>query len=85
LVWQNFDFDVFERASGFVVARWILQQRSSDGDGLRRKWSQQNAGVDKHLGYAVQWFSLAGLLAVLTLYFGSRSLLRRPTSAGAGQ
>lgn len=84
-VWQNFDFDVFERASGLVVARWTIQQRSNDGDGLRREWSQQNAGVDKHLGYAVQWFSLAGLLAMLTLYFGGRSLLRRPASAGTGQ
>ena len=27
-------------------------------------------GVDRHIGYAVQWFSLTGLILVLYGYFG---------------
>jgi surfeit locus 1 family protein len=28
-----------------------------------------NAGVDKHYGYAFQWFGIAALVAVLYLWF----------------
>jgi surfeit locus 1 family protein len=75
-LWQNLDFDAFERASGLVVARWIVQQIGDDDDGLRRNWPRLSAGVDKHRGYALQWYSLAALIAILTVYFGVRALWR---------
>ena len=78
LVWQNLDFDAFERASGLLVARWIVQQTDGADDGLRRNWPRLAAGVDKHHGYALQWYSLAALIAVLTAFFGLRALRRRP-------
>jgi surfeit locus 1 family protein len=76
-IWQNLDFEEYERASGRKVARFIVQQTNETGDGLKRVWPRPDAGVDRHRGYAFQWYSLAVLIAVLTLYFGGKAL-RRP-------
>jgi surfeit locus 1 family protein len=38
-------------------------------DGLVRDWAAFNTDVDKHRGYAVQWYSLAGLSLVLWIWF----------------
>ena len=77
LVWQNLDYDALERASGLAVARWVVQQTGGPDDGLRRNWPRLEAGVDKHYGYALQWYSLAALIAALTAFFGLRALRRR--------
>jgi surfeit locus 1 family protein len=75
-IWQNLDFEAYERASGRKVARFVVQQTNDTGDGLRRVWARPDAGVDKHRGYAFQWYSLAALITVLTLYFGGKALRR---------
>lgn len=36
---------------------------------LRRDWPQPDLGVDKHHGYAAQWFALSALSVGLTLWF----------------
>lgn len=36
---------------------------------LRRDWPQPDLGVDKHHGYAAQWFALSALSLGLTLWF----------------
>lgn len=75
-IWQNLDFAAYERASGHEVARFVVQQTSGADDGLRRAWPRPDAGVDKHRGYAFQWYSLAALIAGLTIYFGGKALRR---------
>lgn len=77
LVWQNFEFEQFERISGVAVTPWVVQQTDGHDDGLQRRWPRLNAGVDMHRGYAFQWFALAALIAVLTAFFGYRLLRRR--------
>ena len=76
-IWQNLDFEAYEQASGRKVARFVVQQTNDTGDGLRRAWARPDAGVDKHRGYAFQWYSLAALIIVLTLYFGGKALRRK--------
>ena len=76
-IWPNLDFEDYERAAGFSVARVVVQQTSDTADGLRRVWPRPAAGVEKHRGYALQWYGLAALSAGLTLYFGGRTLRRR--------
>lgn len=76
-IWQNLDFEAYEQASGRKVARFVVQQTNDTGDGLRRAWARPDAGVDKHRGYAFQWYSLAALISVLTLYFGGKALRRK--------
>jgi len=73
LVWQNLDFESYERASGLRVVRFVVQQTSPLDDGLVRDWPAPNLGVDKHRAYALQWYSLALLIAVLALFFGWRA------------
>ena len=77
VVWQNLDYDAFERASGLAVARWVVQQTNRADDGLLRNWPRLSAGVEKHHGYALQWFALAALITALTAFFGLRALRRR--------
>lgn len=74
-IWQNLDFEAYERASGRKVARFVVQQTNDTGDGLRRVWLRPDAGVEKHRGYAFQWYSLAALIAGLTLYFGGKAVV----------
>lgn len=38
-------------------------------DGLQRDWTPLDSGVDKHYGYAFQWFALCGLIMVLYAWF----------------
>jgi surfeit locus 1 family protein len=76
LVWQNLAYDAFERASGLAVARWMVQQTGGADDGLLRNWPRLSAGVDKHHGYALQWYALAALITALTVFFGLRALRR---------
>ncbi|MFT5932964.1 MAG: surfeit locus 1 family protein [Hydrogenophaga sp.] len=44
-------------------------QTSDVEDGLLRQWPRVETGVDKHHGYAFQWFALCTLAAVLYLWF----------------
>ena len=74
-VWQNLDYAVFEAASGIKVARFVVHQTdpARDGEPLTRQPLRIAAGVDRHYGYAVTWFSLAVLIAGLTVFFGWRA------------
>jgi cytochrome oxidase assembly protein ShyY1 len=42
----------------------MIQQTSPTGDGLVRDWPAPDFGIDKHYGYAFQWFALAATLLV---------------------
>lgn len=76
--WQNLDYDAYELATKRSVARFIVRQAggvsgNGAGDGLRREWPQPAIGVERHRGYAFQWYALAALIAVLAFYFGSKA------------
>jgi len=75
-IWPNLPYDEFEQVAGLRVARFVVQQTSESTDGLRRTWTRPASGVDTHRGYALQWYALAALSAVLTVYFGGRALRR---------
>jgi surfeit locus 1 family protein len=72
-IWQNLDYAQYEAASGLRPARLVVQQTSAMDDGLQRRWVRPASGVDKHRGYAFQWYALSALIAVLTLFFGLRA------------
>ena len=71
-IWQNLDYDAYEKVANRSVARFVVRQAASTGatDSLRREWPQPANGVDKHRGYAFQWYALAGLISALAAYFG---------------
>ena len=69
--WQNLDYDAYEKVVKRSVARFVVRQAASTeaADSLRREWPQPASGVDKHRGYAFQWYALAGLICALAVYF----------------
>lgn len=58
------------------LAQWIVYQTSAADDGLVREWPLPAAGVDRHRGYAFQWYALACLAAGLSVWAGWRLFLR---------
>lgn len=71
-VWQNLDFERYATASGLDLQPVLLLQTSEAADGLLRSWPRPDTGVDTHVGYAVQWYSLAATLTLLWLIMNVR-------------
>ncbi|MEY3380330.1 MAG: hypothetical protein RL468_928 [Pseudomonadota bacterium] len=66
---QNLDLAQYRAESGLALASYIVQQTGEPSEGLQRDWPQISTGVDKHYGYAFQWFGLSALIAVLYVWF----------------
>lgn len=66
---QNLDWTQYRAETGLPLLSVSLQQTGAPSEGLLRNWSPVNLGVDKHYGYAFQWFGIAALIAVLYLWF----------------
>jgi surfeit locus 1 family protein len=71
-VWQNLDLERYAAAYGVQLQPLLLQQSNDSGDGLVRAWRRPDTGVDKHRAYALQWFVMSALIAVLYLGFHVR-------------
>jgi surfeit locus 1 family protein len=66
---QNLDLKAFAAELGLELAPVTVQQTGDLQDGLLREWSQPDAGVEKHFGYAFQWFTLSALVALYYVWF----------------
>ena len=72
---QNLELDAFGRETGLplrpltVVLEDGAQGVAAPADGLQRQWPQVAAGMDKHYGYAFQWFALCTLITLLYVWF----------------
>jgi surfeit locus 1 family protein len=66
---QNLDLAQFQVETGLPVLPITLLQTGSASEGLLREWPAVNVGVDKHYGYAFQWFGLSALIGGLYLWF----------------
>ncbi|HQR76844.1 MAG TPA: SURF1 family protein [Burkholderiaceae bacterium] len=73
-IWPNLEPDDYEQMTGLTVARFVVQQTNASADNLQRVWVRPASGVEKHRGYALQWYGLAALSACLTTFFGARAL-----------
>ena len=87
-IWQNFDFDAYARASGRRPLPLVLRQDGGDTagrDGLARDWPDRGGAlqsqIDRHHGYAFQWFALCATLAALLCYHIVRTLRHDRTHA----
>ena len=63
---QNLHVDAFGKEIGLTFAATVLQT-DANAEGMQRNWPEITAGVEKHWGYAFQWFALA--VVQLMLYF----------------
>jgi surfeit locus 1 family protein len=75
---QNLDIGQFEQASKFDLHPIVIEQTNEVQDGLVRDWPPPSAGVDKHLGYAFQWY---GLAATALIFFVVTGIKRGKKSA----
>lgn len=72
LIRQNLDLGEFTLETGLPLAPLSVLQADSPGtagDGLLRQWPRPAVDVQKHYGYAFQWFALGALMAGLYVWF----------------
>jgi cytochrome oxidase assembly protein ShyY1 len=69
---QNLGIGEYATETGLALQPVVIQQHNDNRDGLARDWPKPDFGVDKHRAYALQWYSLAALGAVLGLFFSFR-------------
>jgi surfeit locus 1 family protein len=77
-VWQHFLMARYEQWSGLSMLPVLVQQSNDAADGLTREWTRPDSGVQKHRGYALQWYIFAILTVVL---YVSLNLRRGPADA----
>jgi surfeit locus 1 family protein len=65
-VWQNVTVDRYRKAFGLELQPIIIEQQNALSDGLLREWKRPDAGIDRHRGYALQWFCLC--FAIIVFY-----------------
>ena len=56
---QNLEVAELSKASELKLENFIIEQTSETADGLIRDWPQPSLGIEKHRGYAFQWYGLA--------------------------
>jgi surfeit locus 1 family protein len=68
-VWQNLTIERYREAFPIALQPVLIQQESVLDDGLVREWEAPGTGVEKHYGYAFQWFALS--LTILVFYLAT--------------
>lgn len=66
---QNIDIGALRKETGLLLLDASIVQTGSPSEGLQRDWPAPDLGVDRHYGYAFQWFALCGLTAGLFVWF----------------
>ena len=69
---QNADAASVAQATGLKMVPLMLEQTSDTQDGLVRDWPTPSAGVDRHRGYAFQWYGLAATALIFFVVTGFR-------------
>lgn len=66
---QNIDLSAFSREIALPLMPVSMIQTGPANEGLLRDWAAPNVGIDKHYGYAFQWFGLCALMVGLYVWF----------------
>ena len=70
---QNIDPAQFAQASGLTLQPFFIEQGGPGAaDGLVRNWPAPSTGVEKHQGYAFQWYALAVMALLFFVITGFR-------------
>lgn len=78
-LWQNLDMARYEEAAGLSVSPLVLEldPDARRAGGFVRRWRDyDDAWIDRHKAYAVQWFALA--LTLVVLYVALNLVKRKP-------
>lgn len=66
---QNMTLDAFRNETHLPLAAVAVEQVGAKSDGLLRRWPAPDSGSARNYGYAVQWFGMCALIAVLLFWF----------------
>lgn len=66
---QNLDLGAFRLETGLPLLALSVQQTGAPSEGLLRQWPEAGNGADRNYGYAFQWWAMAGLIAILYVWF----------------
>jgi surfeit locus 1 family protein len=66
---QNLDLAGFRAETGLPLLALSVQQAGAASEGLQREWPPAGSGAEKNYGYAFQWWAIAGLIAILYVWF----------------
>ena len=66
---QNVDLAQLRAETGLALLDLAVQQAGPASEGLLREWPRAATGVEKHYGYAFQWWALSALIALLYVWF----------------
>ena len=66
---QNLDLAQFRAETGLPLLELAVQQIGPPSEGLLRDWPEAGSGVEKHYGYAFQWWALCSLIVILYVWF----------------
>lgn len=80
---QNIDIEAFAREAGLNLVNASLLQTAPAAPDFERDWPRFAAGVQKHHGYAFQWFAMCATTALLYLWFQIISPRRKLRSHGS--
>lgn len=69
---QNLDMPAYAKASGLTLLPLVVEQTGRADDMLVRDWPAPSLGIDRHRGYAVQWYALAAMALVFFVVTGLR-------------
>lgn len=64
-VWQNIDLKRMGATLPYPLQPVVVTQLNDTGDGLRHEWIPPDVGIEKHVGYAFQWFAMATAIVVI--------------------
>ena len=78
---QNLDLAQFRAETRLDLFQLAVQQTGAPSEGLLREWPAPATGVEKHYGYAFQWWALSGLIAILYAWFQFIAPRRRAARA----
>jgi len=77
-VWQNVSVERYRKAFGLDLQPIIIEQQNDLGDGLLREWKRPDVGIDRHRGYALQWFSLCAVIIALYVVLNVKRTIQQP-------
>lgn len=66
---QNLDLNAFRLETRLPLLDGSVLQTGPASEGLLREWAPPALGVQKHYGYAFQWFALCALVVMLYAWF----------------
>lgn len=69
---QNLEIAELAQAANIKMLPFVIEQTTELPDGLVRDWPRPSTGVEKHRGYAFQWYALAATALLFFVVTGFR-------------